>query len=197
MTTPTTTAETVLDFWLDEIGEAGWYQGGEEIDSKCRARFAESWAQARDGGFRDWLDDARGTLAYLILTDQLPRNMFRGHGDSFATDHLALAAARHGVDSGFDLQIGQPERQFFYLPFEHSENDADQARAIELIDARLTSDLHKVHARAHQKVIARFGRFPNRNAALGRKNTPEESEWLARGGYVAFARALRDGDPLF
>ncbi|MBW7921400.1 MAG: DUF924 family protein [Rubellimicrobium sp.] len=191
------TPDRVLHFWLDEIGEAGWYQGGDEIDARCRAHFAAAWAEARDGAFRDWLADARGTLAYLVLTDQLPRNMFRGHGDSFATDPLALAAAKEAVAKGFDLEIEPPARQFFYLPFEHSEDESDQARAVQLIDDRLPSDEHLVHARAHQAVIQRFGRFPNRNVALGREDTDEEREWLAQGGYGAFARAMREGTPLF
>ncbi len=197
MDTADVTPEKVVDFWLNEIGEEGWYQGGEEVDAKCRAHFAEAWAVARDSGFRDWLEDAQGTLAYLILTDQLPRNMFRGHGDSFATDALALAAAKEAVARGFDLEIEPPARQFFYLPFEHSENADDQARAVQLIDDRLPGDLQLSHARAHQAVIERFGRFPNRNVALGRESTEEEREWLAKGGYMAFARAMREGDPLF
>lgn len=189
--------EEILAFWLEELGEPGWYRGGEEIDAMCRARFAADWERARDGGWREWLGDARGTLAYLILTDQLPRNMFRGHADSFATDPLALAAAREAVTRGFDLEIEPPARQFFYLPLEHSEDEADQARAVQLIDDRLPGEESLLHARAHQAVIARFGRFPNRNAALGREDSPEEHEWLARGGYGAFVRAMREGGPLF
>jgi len=190
-------SEQLLTFWIDEIGEQGWYQGGEEVDALCRERFAGTWEEARDGAFTDWLETSRGALAYLILTDQLPRNMFRGHADSFATDALALAAAKEAVAKGLDLEIEPPERQFFYLPFEHSENLEDQARAVTLIDERLPTGDMLLHARAHQAVIERFGRFPNRNAALGRANTSEEGEWLAHGGYMAYVKAMREDEPLF
>lgn len=190
-------SEQILTFWIDEIGEKGWYQGGDEVDALCRERFATHWEQARDGAFTDWLETSRGALAYLILTDQLPRNMFRGHADSFATDALALVAAKEAVAKGLDLGIEPPERQFFYLPFEHSENLEDQSRAITLIDERLPGEESLLHARAHHAVIERFGRFPNRNAALGRANTSDEGEWLAHGGYMAYVKAMREDEPLF
>lgn len=183
----------LLDFWLDEVGPDGWYAGGEVLDATCRDRFAEIWTAARDGGLEHWVEGTVGSLAFLILTDQLPRNMFRGRAESFATDPLALAAARRAVAAGWDMDAPEPERQFFYMPFEHSEDPADQATAVRLMEERLSSDPEMaLHARAHQAVIARFGRFPGRNEALGRFSTPEEQDWLDQGGYGAEVRRLKE-----
>lgn len=183
----------VLDFWLGEVGPAGWYAGGETLDRECRMRFGDLWQAALDGGLDHWVDGAAGTLAYLIICDQMARNMHRGTGLAFATDALALRAARRAVDEGWDMAAPEPERQFFYMPFEHSENPADQATAVRLLTERLASDPDMaLHARAHQAIIARFGRFPFRNAALGRETTPDEAEFMASGGYMAEVNRLRD-----
>jgi uncharacterized protein (DUF924 family) len=181
----------VLEFWLGEVGPEGWYAGGEALDSDCRNRFADLWQAAREGGLEHWVDGTVGTLAYLILCDQFPRNIHRGRAESFATDPQARAAARRALDEGWDMGAPEPERQFFYMPFEHSEDPADQALAVRLMDERLSSEPEMaLHARAHQAVIARFGRFPGRNAALGRADSAAEAEWLAAGGYGAEVRAL-------
>ncbi len=181
----------VLDFWLGEVGPEGWYAGGEALDSDCRNRFADLWQAAREGGLEHWVDGTVGTLAYLILCDQFPRNIHRGRAESFATDPQARAAARRALEAGWDMGAPEPERQFFYMPFEHSEDPADQALAVRLMEERLSSDPEMaLHARAHQAVIARFGRFPGRNAALGRADTAAEADWLAAGGYGAEVRAL-------
>ncbi|WP_374397985.1 DUF924 family protein [Tabrizicola sp.] len=183
----------VLEFWLHEIGPKGWYQGGEEIDSLCRDRFAELWQAARDGGLEHWVDGTVGTLAYLILTDQIPRNIHRGTALAFATDPLARAAARKALEAGWDLNAPEPERQFFYMPFEHSEDPGDQALAVKLLGERLPSDPENLlHARAHQALILRYGRFPTRNAALGRESTPQEQVYLDQGGYAALVKAMKD-----
>lgn len=183
----------LLDFWLDEVGPDGWYAGGEVLDATCRDRFVDIWTAARDGGLEHWVEGTVGSLAFLILTDQLPRNMFRGRAESFATDPLALAAARRAVAAGWDMDAPEPERQFFYMPFEHSEDPVDQATAVRLMEERLSSDPEMaLHARAHQAVIARFGRFPGRNEALGRFSTPEEQDWLDQGGYGAEVRRLKE-----
>jgi uncharacterized protein (DUF924 family) len=183
----------VLDFWIGEVGEDGWYAGGEEIDTLCRDRFAEEVEAARSGGFEHWVDGTVGTLAYLILTDQLPRNIHRDTPLAFASDARALAAAKRAVAAGWDMGAPEPEREFFYLPFEHSEDMADQETAVELIGTRLpeTGADTLLHARAHREVIRRFGRFPTRNASLGRANTPEEAEYLAQGGYRALVERLK------
>ena len=127
------------------------------------------------------------------MTDQIPRNIHRGTALAFATDPQARAAARKAVAEGWDLNAPEPERQFFYMPFEHSEDPDDQALAVTLMDQRLASDPEMVlHARAHQEVIRRYGRFPTRNAALGRPSTPEEQVYLDQGGYMAVVKAMQE-----
>lgn len=185
----------LLDFWLGEIGPDGWYSGGAEIDDACRNRYEDLWRAAREGHLDHWIDGTVATLAYIILTDQLPRNMFRGKAASFATDSRALAAARRAVEMGWDLGAPEPDRQFFYMPFEHSEDPADQSLAVKLMEERMTSDPEMaLHARAHQYVIARFGRFPGRNQAMARFSTPEEQDWLDAGGYAAEVRRMTEGN---
>jgi uncharacterized protein (DUF924 family) len=181
----------ILDFWLGEIGPEGWYKGGAEIDAAC-ARFAEVWQAAHDGGLEHWVDGTVGTLAYLIVTDQFSRNIHRDTPLAFSCDARALAAARTALQQGWDMQAPEPERQFYYMPFEHSEVPADQAMAIHLMETRLTSDPDMaLHARAHAEVIRRYGRFPTRNVALGRISTPEEQAYLDAGGYAAIVKALK------
>lgn len=182
----------VLDYWLGEVGTEGWYAGGAELDDQIRALWADLWQAARDGGLDHWAEGTVGTLALLILCDQFPRNMWRGSADAFATDAIARAAARKAVAEGWDLGAPEPERQFFYLPFEHSEDPDDQALAVELFTTRMPEAAETIlHARAHQAIIARFGRFPFRNTALGRETTPEEQEFLQNGGYGSVVNDLR------
>lgn len=182
----------VLDFWLGEVGPEGWYAGGTALDDECRTRFADVWQAAHDDGLEHWVEGAAGTLAYLVICDQLARNIHRGSALAFATDTRALAAAKRAVAEGWDLEAPEPERQFFYMPFEHSENPDDQAIAVQLLTERLASNPDMaLHARAHQAIIARFGRFPFRNAALGRQTTPEEARFMAEGGYAAEVARLR------
>ena len=182
----------VLEFWLGEVGPEGWYAGGEALDDECRVRFMDLWQAAHEGGLEHWVDGTVGTLAYLVICDQLARNMHRGTDLAFATDARALAAARQAVEAGWDMGAPEPERQFFYMPFEHSEDPADQELAVRLLTERMASDPDMaLHARAHQAIIARFGRFPFRNAALGRDTTPAEAEFMAAGGYAAEVARLR------
>ena len=117
----------VLEFWLGEIGPEGWYAGGDEIDALCRERFGDLWQAAQDGGLEHWVEGTVGTLAYLILTDQIPRNIHRGSALAFATDPLARAAARKAVENGWDMNAPEPERQFFYMPLETSENPSGKS----------------------------------------------------------------------
>ncbi|MFC3180315.1 DUF924 family protein [Cypionkella sinensis] len=183
----------ILDFWLGDIGPDGWYAGGDDLDATIRDRFADIWQAAADGGLEHWVEGTVGTLAYLILCDQLSRNMHRGTPKAFATDPQALAAAKQALAQGWDMNAPEPERQFFYMPFEHSENLADQDQAVTLLTERMASDPEMaLHAQAHRQIIARFGRFPNRNAALGRENTADEAAFLAEGGYAAVVQALKD-----
>lgn len=183
----------ILDYWLGEVGPEGWYGGGEMLDADIRDRFADLWQAAQQGGLDHWAEGTVGTLAFLILTDQFPRNMFRGEAAAFATDAAARAAARRAVAEGWDMAAPEPERQFFYLPFEHSEDLADQALAVDLIAARMPKTGVETlrHARAHQAIIARFGRFPFRNAAMGRDTTPDEAAFMAQGGYGAIVAGLK------
>ena len=182
----------ILDFWLGEVGPKGWYAGGEALDASIRDRFSEIWQAAHDGGLEHWVEGTVSTLAYLILCDQFSRNMHRDTAKAFATDSQALAAAKRAVAEGWDMNAPEPERQFFYMPFEHSENIADQDEAVTLLSTRLSSDPEMaLHAKAHREIIARLGRFPNRNAALERESTPEELDFLKAGGYAAVITALK------
>ena len=190
------TPEDVLSFWLDEVGPEGWYKGGEELDEACRDRFAETWDRAAEGGLSLWLTYPAGTLAYTILADQLPRNMWRGTAQSFAMDAAALAAAKTAISRGWDLRIDPPARQFFYLPLMHSENLTDQDRAVRLFHTRMpdAGGSNLTHARAHRAIIRDFGRFPYRNDALDRATTAAEAQFLSGGGYGAALRQLQAAD---
>lgn len=185
-----TLRDEVLTVWLDELGPKRWYDADEELDGGLRERFLDPWEVARAGGFDDWSCDAKGALAFIILTDQLPRNMHRDSPLAYATDHLALAAAKRAVDWDRDCDIPEPERQFFYLPLMHSETLSDQDRAVRLISERMpeTGASNLRHARAHREVIRRYGRFPHRNAALGRHTSHAEQKFLDEGGYAAILK---------
>ncbi len=185
------TPEDVLAFWLDECSPADWYKSDDAFDAVIRDRFLATWQEATEGALGLWLTYPSGTLAYIILTDQFPRNMFRDTGQAFATDKLALAAAKMAIDRHWDMKIDEPARQFFYLPLMHSENLCDQDRAVRLIHTRMpqTGANNQDHACAHRAVIRDFGRFPYRNKALGRKTTEAEQVFLDAGGYRAAIQA--------
>ena len=158
-----------------------WFRGGAAFDADCRTRWQDAHFAAARRECDDWLSDADGALALVLLLDQIPRNIFRGSAHAFATDPLALHMASRALDAGFDARVEPALRFFFYLPFEHSEALADQQRAVDLFTALGDANLLG-YAVAHRDVIARFGRFPHRNAALGRINTPDEQAWLDAGG---------------
>lgn len=188
----TVTPRDLLDFWFDEIGEQGWFSGGDEVDAKCRDRFLPTWIAAMEGRLGLWLTSPSEALAYVILLDQFPRNMFRGDPRSFASDRHARAAAKTAIGREWDLRVPEEGRMFFYLPLEHSENLVDQDRCVRLVKARLPGqEEYLLHARAHREQIRRFGRFPMRNEVLRRASTPEEKEFLARGGYRALVEEMR------
>ncbi len=187
------TPEEVLAFWLDEVGPEGWYKSDASVDEAVRDRFADTWDQAAEGGLSLWLTYPSGTLAYIILTDQFPRNMWRGRARSFALDAAALATAKTAISKGWDVRVDPPVRQFFYLPLMHSENLCDQDRCVRLFHTRMPQATDNLlHARAHREVIRRFGRFPHRNEALDRESAPEESAFLADGGYGRAVADVRD-----
>jgi uncharacterized protein (DUF924 family) len=185
--------DDILAFWLDEVGPAGWYDSSPELDATILERFLSEWTRAKEGALSLWLTYPSGTLAYIILTDQLPRNMFRGAAAAFATDDISRAAAKMAIDRGWDMRIDEPARQFFYLPLMHSECLSDQERCVRLMKSRMpeTGAVNLVHARAHREVIRRFGRFPYRNEALSRQTQGAEAAFLAEGGYGAMVREMQ------
>ncbi|MEM6758397.1 MAG: DUF924 family protein [Pseudomonadota bacterium] len=182
--------EDVLSFWLDECTPDDWYKQSDALDDTIRTRFGKAWQAAHEGSFSLWLTYPSGALAYIILTDQFSRNLFRDDPRAFATDRAALAAAKSAISRGWDMRIDTPARQFFYMPLEHSENLCDQDRAVRLIHERMGDAHYLLHARAHREVIRRFGRFPHRNAALGRKTSQVEEAFLHGGGYGSVLREL-------
>jgi uncharacterized protein (DUF924 family) len=184
--------EAILDFWLKEVGPKGWYAGGAELDAKVSRQFRADWDTVLDDGPEQWQGGPRQVLAYIILTDQFPRNMFRDDPRAYSTDELARKAGQRAIQLGWDERIEPPERQFFYLPLMHSEAIADQDRCVRLFLTRMEGAADSLlHARAHRAVIRRFGRFPHRNAALGRMSTPDEQDYIANGGYAAIVESLR------
>lgn len=188
------TAQNIIRFWVDDTGPEGWYNGTEELDNAIRDRFLPSWEAARTGALDHWQDTAEGALGFLILTDQFPRNMFRGDARSFATDAAALACAERAIDNGLDLLVDLPTRQFFYMPFRHSEEMVMQDRSIELTQDRMSDPRgagDTLHARVHREIIRRFGRFPYRNQALGRVSSAEEVEFIDNGGYGSILHELQ------
>jgi uncharacterized protein (DUF924 family) len=178
----TETKETLLAFWSG-AGPSAWYAKTPAFDAAIRARFEALHHSAARGELDAWAQSAAGALALLLLLDQVPRNLFRGSAHAFATDPLARALAERAIAQGFDIATPLPMRQFFYLPFEHSENAQDQARAVALCVAHGEGDLEK-WARLHADIIARFGRFPHRNRALGRETSAAEQRFLDEGGFA-------------
>lgn len=187
------TPQDVLAFWLDEVGPAGWYAGGEELDLEIKKRFEPLWERAASGGLGLWLTCASEALAYIILTDQLSRNMFRNDARAFQLDRSARSAAKMAIQREWDLKIDEPARQFFYMPLMHSESQCDQDRAVRLFHTRMpeTGPDNIDHAKAHREIIRRFGRFPFRNEALGRTTTLAEQQFLDNGGYREILQAVQ------
>jgi uncharacterized protein (DUF924 family) len=174
----------ILDFWFDAESRKHWFASLPAFDARVRALLLAPLRAARQGELDAWRDDPDGALALCILLDQAPRNIFRGTAEAFATDAQARDVARHILASGFDLGYASDERRAFaYLPFEHSEDLADQELSARLFAERTRDgELHR-HARQHRDIIARFGRFPHRNAALGRVSTDEEAAFLSMSAY--------------
>lgn len=182
MTTEVTPAG-IIRFWIDEVGPKGWYTQSDDLDRTVRDRFMAAWIDAPRLA-AEWAGTAEGALTALILTDQFPRNMFRNDARAYSTDPLALRIARKAIEAGHDLATPEPARQFFYLPFEHSEELPDQQRAVALFAERMPGE-NQIHAEIHRDTIAKFGRFPWRNEALGRIPTEAERMVMEAGGYGA------------
>jgi uncharacterized protein (DUF924 family) len=162
----------VLKFWFGLTPEQ-WWNGTPELDHRVKQQFLKLWFAKRQLPADLFLGDPLTALAGVILFDQFPRNMFRGDAEQFATDPLALAIAKGAMDRKLDEQLQPEERNFLYMPFQHSENLADQDRAVLLQTATNRSNFAEA-AKKHRDVIARFGRFPHRNAILGRAPRPDE-----------------------
>ena len=167
------TAE-VLDFWFAK-GKDDWWKPSEALDSEIKERFGILWARQSRRQVEDFTGDAETALAAIVLFDQFPRNMFRGHADQFSTDPLALAIAKGAVEKGLDDRLSPQERGFLYMPFQHSEDRDDQKRSLALFTG-LGDAFQLRYAKLHHDVIERFGRFPHRNAILGRPPRPAEIE---------------------
>jgi uncharacterized protein (DUF924 family) len=182
--------EELLEFWFGRPGDPEWESGRElwfrprlAFDVACRDRFLPEYEAARTGARDGWKTASRPCLALILLLDQMPRNMFRGLPRSYESDAQALAVARHAVAAGLDEVLRPIERSFVYLPFEHSEDVADQREAVAFFE-RLTSHPKGAewlgYAEQHLRIVERFGRFPHRNDILGRASTREEREFLTQ-----------------
>jgi len=192
--------ESVLEFWFGSGADdatiaaqrsALWWQKDPVVDADCKARFEPLVLAAGEGQLASWTGTPRGRLALIVLTDQLPRNIYRGTSRAFAFDPVALACCLDGLSLGSDRELRRIERVFFYLPPEHSESAEHQERAVALFTELVEKappelyelfDGYRRYALRHREIIARFGRFPHRNALLGRASTPEEIAFLATPG---------------
>ena len=189
--------EQVLEFWFADAGagreamerrQRVWFGGGAEFDSSCRQRFSATLAAATEGALDHWQASARGSLALIVILDQLSRNIHRGTAEAFRQDGRALAICKEGIDSGRDLELSPTERVFFYMPLQHAEDRSIQAlsvRQFETLAAEAPEELRELlegnaaYARQHRDIIERFGRFPHRNTVLGRESTADEQAYLA------------------
>lgn len=176
----------IVAFWT-QAGPKAWFAKSDAFDAQVGERFDAAHHAAARGEHADWSRTAEGALALLLLLDQFPRNLYRGSAHAFATDPLAKSVAEAAVAKGFDKQVEPRLRPFFYLPFEHSEALADQDRALALFEAAAaeTGDQDGLKwAILHRDIIVRFGRFPHRNACLGRVTRPDEQAFLDEGGFA-------------
>ena len=179
--------QDVLEFWFSERVQSLCFEKDDAFDAEIREKFGQAVAAAQDGGFEEWQAAPEGALALLILLDQMPRNIFRGSPRAFASDRRALAVAQRMVDSGFDRGFSFVQKRFTYLPFEHSEDPKVQKKALALFGAlavdcaeehNAAAAVQLLYAARHAEIIFRFGRYPHRNACLGRVSTPEEEAFL-------------------
>lgn len=176
------TATEIVSFWKD-AGPAKWFVKDPAFDETIRTRFTGAYEAASTGKLSGWEESAEGSYALLLLLDQFPRNMFRDSHRAFATDAQALAIADRAIERGFDQAYENPERRFFYVPFMHSEDLADQERCIALCEASGDEGGVK-YGIIHRDIIRDFGRFPHRNPVLGRQTTPQERAFLDSGGFA-------------
>ena len=176
-----TRSNEVIAFWR-EAGAAKWFARDDAFDAEFRQRFESAHFAAARGEYEAWMESGEGALALQILLDQFPRNCFRGTAHSYATDGLARHYAQRAVEAGLDRDVEASLRVFCYMAFEHSESLPHQDQAVSLISALGDAELLR-YAELHRDVVQRFGRFPHRNASLGRESTQEEIDYLASGGF--------------
>ncbi len=191
--------DPVLEFWFgpldngwaDDAHRHLWFNSGAEVDDTIRERFQHLVIAAKQGLLTPWLEQIKGRLAFILVCDQFPRNIFRGLPAAFAYDALALEVAKNGIEIGTHRELGYDERSFFYMPFQHSEQLDDQHACVDLFTQlrdetprgrRHITGNNLRHAHQHRDIVARFGRFPHRNIVLGRKSSPEELAFVAGGG---------------
>lgn len=175
-------AAAVVAFWFAPGREKQWFGGGEVFDKEVDEALSAAHQRAVAGDLDSWQTTPQGCLALCILLDQVPRNIFRGTPRAFASDEAALAVTRHALAGGFDESLTQVERLFLYLPLEHSEDLADQVTCMRLVRSLDENPEWLRYAEAHRDIIARFGRFPHRNAILGRESTDDEVAFLKEPG---------------
>lgn len=173
--------DDIVGFWFETLSPEDWYRKDLSIDAEIRNRFGGVYDELWSGVPPSYLDTPKGYLAAILALDQFPRNMFRDDPRAFATDAAALVLAKRAIADGVDLRLPPDQRAFIYLPFQHSEDQADQARSVELFTA-LGNPLNLDFALRHKAIIDRFGRFPHRNAILGRDTTQEEATFLKGPG---------------
>jgi len=173
--------DEIIRFWFEELLPKDWFRKDEAVDGTIASRFGATYHELRSGVPASWLDKPEGFLAAILVLDQFPRNMFREEARAFATDQPALALAKRAIAEGAAAKLSPNQRSFIYVPFQHSEDKADQARSVALFTV-LGQPLGLDFALRHQAIIDRFGRFPHRNAVLGRASTEEEQAFLAEPG---------------
>ncbi len=185
-------ARAIIEFWVNEVGPRGWYQGTDALDQSIRDKFMDDWEAAKTGAYDGWARCPEKSLALLILLDQFPRNMFRDDPRAFATDKKAREVASVAIEQGFDKRNEEPQRQFYYMPFMHSECLQHQERSVRLIKDRLpeSGESNILHAKVHREVIRKFGRFPYRNGALNRTSTLQEQKFMDEGGYGTITKKM-------
>ncbi len=173
---PTNDPQEILDFWFSPRVRPLWFAATAELDAEIRARYEPLWQQACRGELEAWMESAEGALALVILLDQFPLNMFRGQAAAFASEGRAVAACKLALEREFDRGLAETQRLFLYMPLMHSEHPQDQDRSLQLFTA---AGMDTRWPRHHRDLVRHFGRFPHRNAILGRPSTPEELDYLA------------------
>ena len=177
-----TSISEVLGFWFGPGMAARWFVSDPTFDAEVNARLSQAAEAAARGELGAWAGTPEGSLALVLLLDQVPRNLYRGDPRAYQGDAAARAVTRRAIEAGFDRELGQAQRLFLYLPLEHSEALADQEDCCRLVEELTDNPDWADYARQHRDIIARFGRFPHRNTVLGRESTPEEQDFLNRPG---------------